>query len=124
MQTEGCGIMKEYRLTFATDNFGVISQVLVDMGVGFTVELAEPAATEAPAKQRVAKKPAKAAPKKKKAGGSGSAPKRSQSSLAGAERALARLVRGDDEGSSGASPAGETSSAKPTASEGPDETGG
>ncbi len=117
--------MKEYRLTFATDNFGMISQFLVDMGVGFTVELAEPAAAEAPVKQRAAKKPAKAAPKKK-AGGSGSAQKRSQSSLAGAERVLARLARGDDEGSSGASPAGspEVSSAEPTASEGADETGG
>jgi hypothetical protein len=119
VKMEGCGAMKEYRLTFATEDFGAISQMLVDMGVGFTVELAEPAPAETPAKQR-AKKPAKSAPKKK-AGGTGSAPKRSQSPLAGANQMLARLARGEDDDSSDAAAA--APAAGSAATEEPDETG-
>jgi hypothetical protein len=95
--------MKEYRLTFATDNFGAISQILVDMGVSFRVEPMEAAASgaiqaragEAPAKARSpAKKPAKTAQKKAK---------RDEAPIAGAARQLERWSRGErDTGASGA----------------------
>ena len=38
--------MKEVRLTFGADNFGAVSQALIDMGIGFRVEL-----IDVPAKQ-------------------------------------------------------------------------
>lgn len=42
--------MKELRLTFRADDFGAVSQILVDMGIGFRVEPIEgPAAEAAPA---------------------------------------------------------------------------
>ena len=105
--------MKEYRLTFATENFGAISQILVDMGVSFRVEPVEPAAKpvaagrgEEPAvkPRSPGKKPAKAAAKKKK-------PDRgsrdTQTRMASAQRVLEGLTRGgtDSTGTVGASPA-------------------
>jgi hypothetical protein len=120
--------MREYRLTFATENFGAISQALVDMGVSFRVEPMEApgltALSEASAKPRVpAKKPAKAAPKKKAAG---LVPKRSQPSLAGAQRVLERLARSESDAGASRAEESETASEAPTeqasALEGRDET--
>jgi hypothetical protein len=103
--------MKEYRLTFATENFGAISQVLVDLGVSFRVEPVEAAAgraaparvDEEPAKPRSpARKPVKTAAKKK-TGRGGKGAKGRESPAAGAERVLERWSRG--EGGTGLSPA-------------------
>jgi hypothetical protein len=108
--------MREYRLTFTTENFGAISQALVDMGVSFRVEPMEApgltAPSEVPAKPRApAKKPAKAAPKKKAAG---SAPKPSQPSLAGAQRVLERLARSESDAGASRAEKSETASEPPT----------
>ena len=66
--------MKEIRLTLNAEDFGPISQVLVDMGVGFRVDPLEDADTETPAsrsgaasappRRRAAKKRGKAIPKR------------------------------------------------------------
>jgi hypothetical protein len=65
--------MKEIRLTLNADDFGTISQVLVDMGVGFRVEPFEesgaevtpprPNTSSTPPRRRAAKKRGKANPK-------------------------------------------------------------
>ena len=80
--------MNEIRLTFRTRDFGAISQVLVEMGIGFTVEPAkEPAddvvpaaAAREPAGQRP--KPPKKAAKAVKAGGTKGSAKGAPLSLA------------------------------------------
>jgi hypothetical protein len=97
--------MREYRLTFATEDFGAISQILVDMGVSFRVEPIEAAAIK-PSPPRIAepastkRSPARKAAKKK-TGRADKAAKGGQASLAGAERLLESLARGG----TGASPA-------------------
>jgi hypothetical protein len=103
--------MKEYRLTFATENFGAISQALVDMGISFHVEPIE-AAGRAPADasdaqlRGAARKSAKAPARKKP---SRSARHGDDSPVAGAQRQLERWSRGEREaGPLGAPPPKET----------------
>ncbi len=92
--------MKEYRLTFETENFGAISQALVDMGVSFRVEPMETARPKAASvsvgeaaatPRRPAKKKSAKSAAKKKAGRAGSA---KSNPMANAERMLAGLARG------------------------------
>jgi hypothetical protein len=72
LEAVGRMFMKEIRLTLSADDFGAISQVLVDMGVSFRVEPLE-GATEAtatrgspsptPSRGRTSRKARKAGPK-------------------------------------------------------------
>jgi hypothetical protein len=84
--------MKELRLTFKTADFGEISQVLIDRGIGFQVEPVVEARTEV-ADKRPPRRPAK---KAKKTRGYKASRKRSGGTdipLAGAERLREALGR-------------------------------
>jgi hypothetical protein len=104
--------MKEIRLTLNADDFGAISQVLVDMGVGFRVEPLEDAGTEAaparpntgstPPRRQAAKKRGKASPKQPEA--------RGETPLSAADRLRKAIARKQSAG-----PALSSSAGQPTA---------
>jgi hypothetical protein len=117
------GVMKEYRLTFATDSFGAISQILVDMGVSYRVEPVEAAVTKAaaagvgeepPTKHRSPGKKAVKTAAKRKPGRADRAAKGRQTPSAGAERLLEGLARAG----AGPSPAAGAPSGRATEGEG------
>lgn len=89
--------MREIRLTFNADDFGAVSKILVDMGIGFTVEpVREPEAEIEAAVPRATAPPTaprrKAARKKPKAAAK-SPSKRESVPVSGADRLREALTR-------------------------------
>lgn len=88
--------MKEFRLTFTTDNFGAISQVLVDMGISFRVEPIEAAFAEA-APARASHPPAakrRRSTKKTAKAGAVAKPARAEKPATRADRLREAMTRG------------------------------
>ncbi len=95
--------MKELRLTFAAERFGAVSQFLVDMGIGFSVEPVEAAArpaapprsdeTPQPRRRQAKKAARKSGGAAKKAERAPKPPAPSETSVAGAERLRAAVTR-------------------------------
>ncbi len=114
--------MKELRLTFRTDDFGTISQILIDRGISFQVEPAGAAAEAAPVREKApagrprgaAARPKKARKKRARTPDRPEKPAAGALPLAGAERLREALGQGKAAASPLMPPAARPGSDEPT----------